>query len=450
MAQASVIKNSVYSRGQLESLVADILSEAKNQGATASEAAVSIEAGLSVTARLGEVETVEHNHDKGLGVTVYCGQSKGSASTSDFSPEAVRDTVAAACRIASYTAEDEYAGLAEASLMATETPDLDLIHPWDLSPEQAIDIAVECENAARGFDKRITNSEGASVGSHQAFRVYGNSHGFVGAYGGTQHSLSCAVVGQEGDAMQRDYWYTSARNANNLEAASVVGLKAAERTVKRLGSKRLKTGQMPVIFSAEVASGLLSGFIGAISGGAQYRKSSFLLESLDQQIFPDFVSIDERPLLLQGSSSAPFDREGVATRNRDVVRNGILKSYVLDSYSARRLGLQTTANAGGLRNIFITTGDKDLAALCREMGRGLLITEMMGHGTNMVTGDYSRGATGFWIENGEIQYPVEEITVAGNLKKIFLNIAEIGCDVDHRGNIHTGSILVDGMTVAGE
>ena len=453
MAQTPVIKNSVYSQAQLEGLVEQILAEASKLGASASEAAVSIESGLSVNARMGEVETVEHNHDKGLGVTVYFGQSKGSASTSDFGEAAIRDTVAAACRIARYTAADEYAGLADAELMAKDVPDLDLVHPWELSPERAIELAIESEDAARGFDPRIVNSDGASVSSHHSFRVYGNSHDFVGAFGGTRHSMSCCVVGQElGDdeTMQRDYWYTSSRDACTLEAPEIVGHKAAERTVQRLGARRIKTCQTPVIFAAEQASGLVSSFLSAIRGGVQYRRSSFLLDCAGEQVFPDFMQIDERPLLLRGQYSSPFDREGVATRNRDLIKDGVVQGYILDSYAARRLKLQTTANAGGTRNVFVSHGDDDLHALCRKMGTGLLVTDMMGHGTNMVTGDYSRGAAGFWIENGVIQYPVEELTVAGNLKQMFKDIVAIGSDVDHRGNIRTGSILVDNMTVAGE
>ena len=453
MAQTPVIKNSVYSQAQLEGLVEQILAEASKLGATSSEAAVSIESGLSVNARMGEVETVEHNHDKGLGVTVYFGRSKGSASTSDFGEAAIRDTVAAACRIARYTAEDEYSGLADAELMATDIPDLDLIHPWDLSPERAIELAIESEDAARGFDPRIVNSDGASVSSHHSFRVYGNSHDFVGAFGGTRHSMSCCVVGQEpgkDETMQRDYWYTSSRDAGGLEAPEIIGLKAAERTIKRLGARRIKTCQTPVIFAAEEASGLISSYLGAVRGGAQYRRSSFLLDSDGEQVFPEFVRIDERPLLVRGQYSSPFDREGVATRNRDLIKDGVVQGYILDSYAARRLKLQTTANAGGTRNVFVSHGDDDLQALCRKMGKGLLITDMMGHGTNMVTGDYSRGAAGFWIENGEIQYPVEELTVAGNLKQMFKDIVAIGNDVDERGNIRCGSILVENMTVAGE
>lgn len=450
MAEQPVVKNVSLTQSQLESLVADILAEAKAQGASAAEAGLSVESGLSTTARLGEVETIEHNLDKGLGVTVYFGQRKGSASTSDFSAEAVRDAVAAACRIARYTAEDEYAGLADAELMARQIPDLDLDHPWEISPEQAIDIALVAENAAREFDSRISNSEGATLSSHQAFRVYGNSHGFIGGYGGTHHSLVCSVIAQQGEGMERDYWYSSSRLPGELESPDHVGRKAAERAVRRLDARRLPTATVPVIFAAEVAGGLINSYLSAMRGGAQYRKSSFLLDAAGTQVFPEFINISEKPLLPRGSNSAPFDREGVATRNRDLVREGVALGYVLDSYSARRLGLQSTGNAGGVRNVFVESGQQSLDELCREMGRGLVVTELMGQGVNMVTGDYSRGAAGFWVENGEIQYPVEEITVAGNLRQMFMDIEAIGGDVDHRGNVHTGSILMKQITVAGE
>ncbi len=450
MAETPVVKNSSLTRSQLESLVSDILAEARAQGATAAEAGVSVESGLSTTVRLGEVETIEHNLDKGLGVTVYIGQRKGSASTSDFTASAVRDTVAAACRIAKYTAEDEFAGLADAELMAQEVPDLDLNHPWDLAPEQAIEIAHEAENAAREFDSRITNSEGAAVSSHQSARVYGNSHGFVGTYGGTHHSLSCTVIGQEGGGMERDYWYSASRVPAELESAALVGRKAAQRTVRRLNGRRVPTATVPVIFAAEVAGSLISSYFSAMRGGAQYRQSSFLLDCLDEQIFPTFMQIHERPQLPRGNNSAPFDREGVATQARDWVKDGRALGYVLDSYSARRLKRQSTGNAGGVRNVFVECGNSDFQALCREMGKGLVVTEMMGQGLNMVTGDYSRGAAGFWVENGEIQYPVDEITIAGNLRDMFMGIEAIGSDVDHRGNIHTGSILMRQITVAGE
>ncbi len=450
MAEQPAVENSTLTRSQLETLVSDILAEARAQGASAAEAGVSLESGLSATVRLGDVETIEHNLDKGLGVTVYFGRRKGSASTADFSPEAVRDAVAAACRIARYTAEDEYAGLAEAELMAREVPDLDLDHPWGLSPEAAIERALEAEEAARAFDPRITNSEGASLSSHRAVRVYGNSHGFIGSYTGTHHSLVCTVVGQEGDSMQRDYWYTSSRVPEALEAPAEVGRKAAERTVRRLGARRVATAEVPVLFAAEAAGGLISSYLSAMRGSAQYRKASFLLGAEGERIFPPFFHIEERPRLPRGDRSAPFDREGVATRDRDLVRDGRALTYLLDSYSARRLGLRSTGHAGGARNVFVAPGEHDFEGLCREMGRGLVVTEMMGQGVNMVTGDYSRGASGFWVEGGEIRHPVEEITIAGNLRQVFGGIVAVGSDIDHRGNIHTGSILVERMTVAGE
>ncbi len=450
MAERPVVKSSSLTQTQLENLVSDILAEAKAQGASAAEAGVSVESGLSTTVRLGEVETIEHNLDKGLGVTVYMGRRKGSASTSDFTATAVRDTVSAACRIAKYTAEDEYAGLADAELMARTIPDLDLNHPWALSPEQAIDLALETENAAREFDCRITNSEGAAVSSHQSARVYGNSHGFVGTYSGTHHSLSCTVIGQDKGGMERDYWYSASRVPTELESAAYVGRKAAERTVCRLNARRLPTATVSVIFAADVAGSLISSYFSAMRGGAQYRQSTFLLDCLGEKIFPEFMQIDERPHLLRGNNSAPFDREGVATQDRDWIKDGRAMNYVLDSYSARRLQRQSTGNAGGVRNVFVQCGDKDFSALCREMGRGLVVTEMMGHGLNMVTGDYSRGAAGFWVENGEIQYPVSEITVAGNLRDMFMAIEAVGSDTDHRGNIHTGSILMREIMVAGE
>ena len=450
MPENPVVKNSALTRSQLDRLVGEVIEEARRLGASAAEAAVSIESGLSVNVRMGEVETIEHNHDKGMGVTVYFGHAKGSASTTDFAPQALRDAVAAACRVAKYTAEDEFAGLAEPDTLATDCPDLDLNHPWELAPERAIELALECENAARAFDARIVNSEGAGVATHQAFRVYGNSHGFVGAYGGTHHSLSCAVVGKEGDSMQRDYWYTASRLPAELESPQQVGRLAAERTVKRLGARKLSTRQAPVLFTADVAGSLIGGFLGAIRGGEQYRRASFLLDSLGQTVFPEFVHLCERPRLPRGYKSASFDREGVATHDRDLVRDGKVMSYVLDSYSARRLGLVSTGNAGGVRNVFVETGDLDFAALLREMHTGLVVTEMIGQGLNMVTGDYSRGAAGFWVENGEVQYPVEEITVAGNMRDMLKNIVAIGNDVDHRGNIHTGSVLLSEIAIAGD
>ncbi len=450
MSQIMPSSNTNPSNAQLEDLVRDILAEARAQGASAAEAGVSLETGLSVTARLGEVETIEYNRDKGLGVTVYFGGRKGSSSTSDFTPEAVREAVRAACGIAKYTAEDEYAGLAEAALMAREVPDLDLCHPWGINAEQAIELAIECEDAARGMDVRITNSEGGSVSSHQGYRVYGNSHGFIGAYPSTRHSLSCAVIGGEGEGMQRDYWFTVARDSAELEAAAEVGRRAAQRTLRRLDARRLPTCQVPVVFAAEIATSLLSHFTSAIRGGALYRKATFLLDHLGKQIFPAHVHIHEQPHLKRALGSTPFDNEGVATQARDVVRDGVLQGYILDSYAARKLGMQTTGNAGGVHNLVIDPGALDLDGLLRRMDKGLLVTELMGMGVNAVTGDYSRGAAGFWVENGEIQYPVEEITIAGNLRDMFMRIVEVGNDVEMRGGTRTGSILIEEMMIAGE
>ncbi|WP_020159148.1 metalloprotease PmbA [Methylobacter marinus] len=435
---------------RLKTIVQSILDEAKNQGASAADAGLSQESGLSVTARLGDVETIEHHRDQGLGVTVYFGQRKGSASSTDLSPESIRETVSAACSIARYTSEDEYAGLPEKELLATEFPDLDLNHPWDLRADEAIALAIECENAARGYHAEISNSEGASVNTHQGLRVMGNTLGFLQGYASTRHSLSCSVLAQRGDSMQRDYWYTVARDANNLESAADVGRKAAERTLRRLQARSLSTRQCPVMYAAEVASGLLGSFIAAISGGNLYRKSSFLLDALDKQVFPEFVRIHEQPYLKGALGSANYDGEGVATQTRDIVSGGILRGYVLSSYSARKLGMPSTGNAGGVHNLTIDPGAYDYQGMLRQLHTGLLVTELMGQGVNMVTGDYSRGAAGFWVENGEIQYPVEEITIAGNLKDMFRNIVAVGNDVDYRGNIRTGSILVERLSIAGE
>ena len=435
---------------QLRATIADLLREAQAQGASAAEAAISMETGLSVTVRMGEVETLEHQRDKGLGVTVYFGQRKGSASSSDLSPQALQETVRAASNIARFTAEDNCAGLADAELMARDIPDLDLCHPWTLGAEQAIALAQKCEAAAREVDARITNSEGASVTSHEGLYVYANSHGFMGSYPSTRHSISCAVIVQDGNAMQRDYWYSVARAHTDMDDGILVGQRAAERTLRRLNARRLNTRQTPVIFEAAIASSLISHFVSAVRGGSLYRKASFLLDHLGKRIFPAHVHIHEQPHLKRALGSAPFDNEGVATQARDLVQDGILQGYVLDSYSARKLGMQTTGNAGGVHNLFIDPGQHDLDGLLRTMHTGLLVTELLGSGVNTVTGDYSRGAAGFWVENGEIQYPVEEITIAGNLRDMYQQLVEVGTDVDLRGNIRTGSILIENMTVAGE
>jgi PmbA protein len=435
---------------RLKQTIEDLLKEAKRRGATAAEASVGSSAGLEISVRLGEVETVEHTRDNGLGITVYFGNRKGSASTSDLSPGAIRDAVKAACTIAEHTQEDPCAHLADAALMATEIPDLDLYHPWLLGVEDAIEIAAACEDSARGFDPRIVNSEGASLSSHTGIQVYGNSHGFVAGYPTSRHGLSCAVIGQEGESLQRDHWWTSARAAADLDSARSVGERAAERTVARLGSRKIPTCQVPVLFRAEVATGLIRSLMSAIQGANIYRRTSFLIDHLGERIFPEFVRIHEEPHLLRGLSSAPFDGDGVATRAKALVADGILQTYILDTYSGCRLGMQTTGNAGGVRNLRIEMGALSRSELLREMGTGLMVTELMGQGVNAVTGDYSRGAAGFWVEGGEIQYPVEEITIAGNLKRMYAGLLAVGNDCDYSGSTRTGSWLIDNMTIAGE
>jgi PmbA protein len=439
-----------HSIDTLKQITEDILAQARKAGATACEAEVNQGFGQNVTVRLGEVETIEYNRDKGLGVTVYFGHKRGHASTSDFSPEAIRDTVAAAVTIARYTAEDEFAGLADASLLARDIPDLDLYHPWDVSADDAVELARACEAAAFAVDKRINNSEGGSLSTQESVFVYGNSLGFIGGYPTSRHSISCAVIAESDAGMQRDYWYTTARARADLDLPEQVGRIAGERTLRRLDARKLKTTQVPVIFDASIATGLIASFVSAVSGGNLYRKTSFLLDSMGQQVFSPLVQIRERPHLPKGLASAPFDNEGVATRDREVVRDGVVQGYFLSSYSARKLGMQSTGNAGGNHNLIVASGELDLAGLMRKMGTGLLVTELLGQGTNPVTGDYSRGAAGFWVENGVIQYPVEEITIAGNLKDMFRQIVAIGDDVLVRGSRQCGSILIERMTVAGE
>lgn len=435
---------------RLKNLVQDLLDESKKQGASSAEAGLSVDNGLSVNARLGEVETIEHHCDQSLAVTVYIGQKKGTATTNDFSNDSIKETVKAACSIAGFSSEDKYAGLPEKDSLATEFPELDRNYPWDIDAEAAIKIAIECEDAARSYHAEINNSEGAAVNSHQGIRVLGNSLGFLHGYQSTRHSISCSVLGERDGDMQRDYWYSVSRNADKLESAKAVGVKSAERTVSRLGARSLTTRQCPVLYSAEVASGLIDSLIGAISGGSLYRKSSFLLDALDTQILPDFIHIHEQPHLKMALGSANYDSEGVATVARDIVADGILQGYVLSSYSARKLGMVTTGNAGGVHNLVVDSGDNDFAAMLKQLDTGLLVTELMGQGVNRVTGDYSRGASGFWVEKGQIQYPVEEITIAGNLKDMYKNIVSVGNDVDYRGNVRTGSILIEKMSIAGE
>ena len=426
------------------------LEEAKKCGASASEAAASLSQGLSVTVRMDDIETVEHNRDRGLAVTVYFGERTGSASTSDYSATSVKQTVRAACSIARFTEEDACHGLADPDRLASEFPDLDLYHPWFLTVDEAKELARTCEQAALNHDTRIRNSEGAVVDSYQGCEVYGNSHGFRGVSRKTRHGISCSVIGQSNGSMQRDYWYSVNRKREELEDAAEIGRTAGVRTVRRLDARKLKTCQVPVLFEAPVASSLLSHFLGAISGSALYRKASFLLDHLGKPVFPDFVRIHEQPLLLRAMGSAVFDSEGVATKPRDIVTDGVLAGYVLGSYSARRLGLETTGNADGVHNLTIDAGKEDLPDLIKSLGQGLLVTELIGFGVNSVTGDYSRGAAGFWVKDGEIQFPVEEVTIAGSLKEMFQSIVAIGCDVDTKRNIRCGSILVEGLTVAGQ
>lgn len=435
---------------QVKQAVEAVLDAAKKAGADGAEAGASRDGGLSINVRKGEVETLEHHRGQSLSITVYRGARKGSASSADLSAQAIQDAVKAAMSIATYTSEDECSGLADAELMATDLTDLDLYHPWDISAEGGIEIAQNCEAAALAVDERITNTEGASVNAFQGVSAYANSHGFVGTRRGTRHSVSCSVIAEDDSGMQRDYYYTTSRLPEKLDDVTEVGKQAAERALRRLSAKKLSTRQSPVLFTPELSRGLLGSFIGAISGGAVYRKSTFLLDHMDKQVFPGFVRIHENPHIPQGMGSSMFDSEGVATCKRDYVTDGILNSWVLGSYSARKLGLQTTGNSGGVHNLFTSPGDKDLDELIKTMGTGLLVTELIGHGVNPVTGDYSRGAAGYWVENGELQYPVEEVTIAGNLKNMFMNLAEIGTDIDARGNYQTGSLLIDGLTIAGE
>lgn len=438
-----------HSADSLRNIAQDMLDYAKQRGASAASADVSVGFGQSVTVRHGEVETIEYNRDKGLSVTVYLGQQRGNASTSDFSPQAVRDTVDAALSIARYTARDDCSGLPDADMLAQDCPDMDLYHPWDLPVDAAIALAQQCERAALDADKRISNSEGATVNLHEAQFITANSLGFMGGFPTSRHSLSCAVIGGQDDAMERDYWYAVARDAKDLMDAQQVGRIAAERTVRRLDARQIATMQVPVLFEAPIASGLLGSFVGAVSGSSLYRKSSFLLDRMDQQVFAPHINITDVPDIPKGLASSPFDDEGVRTQRRVIVENGVLRGYFLGSYSARKLGMRTTGNAGGNHNLILQSGELDLAGLLQLMGRGLLVTELLGQGVNQVTGDYSRGAAGFWVEHGEIQYPVQEITIAGNLKDMFRNIVAAGNDVLVQGSRQCGSILVEGMTVAG-
>ena len=425
------------------------LAYAKDKGADQAEVAASHDIGLSATARLGDVENLEYTNDRGIGITVYQDRKKGSASTSDFSPAALREAIDKACSFAKFTAADPYAGLADPALMAIDPPDLDLAHEWNIDSEEAIRLAIECEDAGRAYDKRITNSEGATVGTNSGIRAYGNSHGFLASYRKTSHSMSCVVVGENDGDMERDYWYTTARDANLLQSPAEVGRIAAQRTIERLGGRKIRTVTAPVVFAPEIARGFIGHAISAIAGGAQYRRSSFLLDAVGEQVFPQFLQIQERPHIPGGMASAPYDAEGVTTRDRDLVVDGVLQGYLLSSYSARRLGLQTTGNAGGAHNLLLPGNAGDLESIIRDMGTGLLVHELIGHGVNSVTGDYSRGAVGYWIEHGEIVCPVHEVTIAGNLRDLYQRIVAVGNDQDLRGGIRCGSILVENMKIAG-
>jgi PmbA protein len=444
-----------YSRAEFEELVDTALAHAKKVGASDAGAEASEGCGLSVSVRKGELENVERNRDKSLGVTVYVGRRRGNASTSDFSRAAIEQTVQAAYDIARFTAEDPVAGLPDAQDIAqpNEQPDLDLFHPWALTSEQAARIALECEHAALATDKRITNSEGAGVSAQQSHFFSAHTRGFRGGYASSRHSISVAPIAGKGDNMQRDAWYSSMRDASELSAPQAIGRYAAERALSRLNSRKIATRQCPVLFESPLAAGLLGAFVQAVSGGALYRRSSFLVDSLGKKVFADHIDVTEDPLVRKGKGSAPFDEEGVRTSARQVVDGGRVEGYFLSSYSARKLGMKTTGNAGGSHNLYLTSrltqpGD-DLDAMLRKLGTGLFVIELMGQGVNYVTGDYSRGASGFWVEKGKIAYPVEEITIAGNLKEMLGNIQAVGADVYNYGAKSVGSILVGKMKVAG-
>jgi len=439
---------------RLAELAEDVIRRARIAGASQAEVAATIDTGLSVNVRLGEVETVEHTRDRGFGLTVYFGQRKGSASTADLHPDSIQATLDQACAIARHTEADPAAGLADAARMATAFPDLDLWHPWDIDTTQAIELGIAIEDAGRAH-AGISNSDGASVQAGQGLSVYANSHGFVGRERGTRHALSLALIAGDEDGMQRDYWYDSVRAARDFISAKALGDKAAERTLARLGARGLSTRQCPVLFAPELARGLIGHLLGAVSGGSLYRRASFLLDHVGKPVMPAWLNIDERPHLPRGQGSANFDAEGVATRDSALIEGGVLARYMLGSYSARKLGMESTGNAGGVHNLVVAAGAgdgeaSDFAGMLRRLGTGLLVTEVMGQGVSIVTGDYSRGAAGFWVEHGRIVHPVEGITIAANLRDMFAGIVATGADVDPRSPVLTGSILLDRMTVAGE
>lgn len=439
----------IEQKQQLENAVQEALNIAKKLGVDQTEVALSKSSGTSVNTRLGEVENVEFNLDGGMGISVYIDQCKGSASTADLSPEAIALTVKAAVDIARYTSKDKFAGLLDKDCLETEPKDLDLYHPSSCDTEQLLALAKECEDIALSSDKRIVNSDGAAVNSHSSLRVYGNSNGFLNSYASSRHSLSCVLIAQQENEMQRDYSYTSARDMQDLLSAKWVAEEAVKRTVSRLGATKIKTQQAPVLFSAEVATGLFGHLVSAISGTSIYKKSTFLLDSLNTQVFPDWMQVAEKPHLIKGIASSPYDQEGGKTIDRNIIEQGIIQTYLLTGYSARQLNMQSTGHTGGIHNWFVKDTGLDLAGLFKEMGTGFFVTELMGQGVNMVTGDYSRGAAGFWIENGVIAYPVHEVTIAGNLKDMFMGIEAVGSDIDPRSSLKTGSILINQMKIAG-
>jgi PmbA protein len=434
---------------EIQNVVDDALRLAIQKGATAAEASMSKVQGIAVSSRLKEVETVEFTNDGGLGIAVFVGQKKGSASTADLSPAALRLTVEKAVEIAKYTSEDDCAGIADKEFIATDIPDLDLYHPIELDTQAGIKMAIEAETAGMDFDSRIINSDGASYNANLGVRVYGNTHGINAGYASSRYNLSCVLIAQDGDDMQRNYAYTIDREAHLLDSAHHVGVEAAKETISRLGARKINTSKVPVLFHRDIASGLFGHFVSAISGGSLFRQSSFLLDSLGTKVFPDWLTINEKPHILKGLASSPFDNEGVRTQDMTIVDSGVLQHYLLTSYSARKLKMHTNGHAGGIHNwLLSSTGESD-KELLEKMGTGLIVTELMGQGVNIVNGDYSRGAAGFWVENGIIQYPVHEITIAGNLQDMFQNIVAIGAETEHRGSIQTGSILIESMQVAG-
>lgn len=445
MSQEHIISNQ-----ELINVVENMLAMAMEQpNVTDVEVGGSASVGLSAKVRMGATEVIEFHRDKSLGVTVYKGQHKGSASITDLTQTGVNSAIQAACRIAEYTEADPYAGLAERSQLATNIQDLDLYHPADIGPEDAIANAEECEAAALAHSKEITNSDGTVFSTNDQFYVYGNSAGFLSAYQTTKFSAYCVMIGQRGASMQRDYDFTVARDIQDLTRLTQVGVTAVEKVLARLGARKINTCQAPVILVPKIATSFWGTLISAISGGNLFRKSSFLVDKLHTKIFPDFINITEQPHILKGLGSAPFDDDGVATRYKDIVKDGVLSSYLLSTYSARQLRMQTTGNSGGIHNMFIAPGNDDFNRMLKNMQRGLVVTELLGHGTNLLTGDYSYGVVGFWVENGVIAYPVEEITIAGNLRDMFANIVAVGSDLDHRSNIITGSVFLEQMTIAG-